>query len=990
MVGSRLHDTRLLENLVKCEKEYQTALTNVLGLSHSSIAALAAYGAALSPTNSRAAVGVAQALSDADDALRSYSDSIDDWREKLGEIRKLDAEIEVAARDREILITRLIKVSKQKPKASSNAASTSSSGTKLAIAQSELQACEAHLATKQQELEELIRSALLDGLEKRCKAMAGCGAIWSQKGREGLVALEHLQNTPAANGSTHPYSSYVPRPAYMRVREGNHSIDSSTSLAPSQSASQVGVNHISPRPSEDTHITTASLGKPLSPIRTSFVMQGGVPSPTQESYRLNIPPAHSIHDNVLPSGTPAGTQEGADDLDLNSSSASEDERNVEVHDNPIRAPAQVQNPAVNAEAGKMAVHGVQIAATELPRSSTTEVHRHGTLSKRHAKPPTTGPAHPPDGQEDGPRKRTSSFSLFGSFAGLFSHRSKSSAASGSRGEPPSPVKTRSRMAERDSSPPRQRTQASGNGWQTRTDRNLREAKHEMVVGSGRAAAESSSEDEGAKKKGFFAKKKNDKSGKGKGKEVGGPSPQGRTSGLLMRKKTAGEPPRRRTRTVDESAALNRLSRVSSDGELHRAHSLSKRRETSPRRSRDDADVRRTGSVPPGPTRSLTHPPPAMNVSPTTPALQDSPPHAKSGKIRKKAPAKHFDDGLGSAGGALLKGAAAASHPQSSQNAATGNTSLGGMGLPSSGGLSRNSTVRSANASVAGARTSSLGRGPGPATAQTQTQTQTHRRSSLQHDGLMAGGSIARGMTASPFQESSLSRSDSIGSRASGSGFPASRGRATGNNLMSIIESPGPSRTHSRDPTSMLEVVKAPSSLTSPTVPTLYLPRASAPSPPPPPVPSKSGDRRASVDGAGPPGSRMVLPSEMPKTKPTVANGSSSPPFSASLPNSHAPGPGPSNSNGVVSRNSSIRSSALAPPPLRSALRNRSPSPFAQQGAGPSSQSPPPPVPAKETPAPFKVDPPPPQPNDDDSASMSSYETGHEEFEESDAPTVQAE
>ncbi|KIO32347.1 hypothetical protein M407DRAFT_4539 [Tulasnella calospora MUT 4182] len=742
MVGSRLHDTRLLENLVKCEKEYQTALANVLGLSHSSVAALAAYGAALSPTNSRAAVGVAQTLSDADDALRSYADSIDDWREKLGEIRKLDAEIEVASRDREILITRLIKVSKQKPKGSSNAVATSSSGTKLAIAQSELQACEAHLATKQQELEELIRSALLDGLEKRCKAMTECGTIWSQKGREGLVALEDLQNAPPANGSTHPYSSYVPRPAYTRMREGNHSMDSNTSLAPSQSASQVGVNHVSPRPSEDTHITTASSGKPLSPIRTSLVMQAAVPSPTHESYRLDIPPAHSINDHVLPSGTPAPTQEGGDELDLNSSSASEDERNVQVHDNPIRAPVHVQTPVVNTEAIKMAVQGGgQIAPPTEPRASTTDFHRHGTLSKRPAKPPTTAPRQQPvehdSGAEDKARKRSSS-SLFGSFAGLFSHRSKSSAASGSRGDPPSPTKTRPRVAERDASPPRHRPQASGSGWQTRTDRNLREGKPEMVVGAGRAAAESSSEDEAAKKKGFFAIKKNDKSGKGKVREVEGPPPGGLAGGFLMRKKTTGsEQVRRRSRTVDEGTATHRLSRHSSDGELHRANSLSKRREVSPRRSRDDADLRRGSSVPPAPQPGPSNPTPTTNPAPT-PASKDTAQQPKGGKIRKKAPAKHFDDGLGSAGGSLLKGAAAAtaaaSHAPSSPNAATGNTSLGGMGLPSSsGGLSRSSTVRSANASVAGGRTTSLGRGPAPV-----GNTQTNRRSSLQHDGLMAG------------------------------------------------------------------------------------------------------------------------------------------------------------------------------------------------------------------------------------------------------------
>ncbi|KAG8963498.1 hypothetical protein FRC00_006240 [Tulasnella sp. 408] len=252
----------------------------------------------------------------------------------------------------------------------------------------------------------------------------------------------------------------------------------------------------------------------------------------------------------------------------------------------------------------------------------------------------------------------------------------------------------------------------------------------------------------------------------------------------------------------------------------------------------------------------------MNSAPA-PAPKDSPQQPKGGKIRTEAPAKHYDDGLGSAGGSLLNGAAAATaaatHAPSSPNAATGNNSLGGMGLPPSGCLSRTTTVRSVNASVAGGRTTSLGRGPAPA------NTQTHRRSSLQHDKLMGGGLINQGMTASTMQESFLSRSDSVGSKASGTGLPASSGRVAGNNLMSIIESPLPSRTQSRDISATLEVVKAPASLTSPTVPTLYLPRASIPSsPPPPPVPSKPVDWRVSLDGAAPSGPKFVLPSELPK------------------------------------------------------------------------------------------------------------------------------
>lgn len=102
MVG-RLNDTRLLENLVKSEKDYYAALIDLLALSHSSVASLTGYGSTLHPACSQAVLGVAECLTAADDGLRGYAESIDDWREKLGEIKRLDLDIENAMRDREIL-----------------------------------------------------------------------------------------------------------------------------------------------------------------------------------------------------------------------------------------------------------------------------------------------------------------------------------------------------------------------------------------------------------------------------------------------------------------------------------------------------------------------------------------------------------------------------------------------------------------------------------------------------------------------------------------------------------------------------------------------------------------------------------------------------------------------------------------------------------------------------------------------------------------------
>ena len=77
--------------------------------------------------------------------------------------------------------------------------SASASSSKLGAAQAELQACEAHLAAKEKELDDLRVSAIRRGLEVRCKAMVECGWNWGEMGKEGLRALEGIENA-AANG----------------------------------------------------------------------------------------------------------------------------------------------------------------------------------------------------------------------------------------------------------------------------------------------------------------------------------------------------------------------------------------------------------------------------------------------------------------------------------------------------------------------------------------------------------------------------------------------------------------------------------------------------------------------------------------------------------------------------------------------------------------------------------------------------------------------
>ncbi|KAF8321203.1 hypothetical protein DL93DRAFT_2043966, partial [Clavulina sp. PMI_390] len=178
--------TRLLNNLLKSTKEYTSSLTSLLVISHTSHSGLQAYASASNPSTVSAIFGVAQALQGADDALVRYAQEVDHWRERLKEVKAAEEEVANILRDREILVTRLIKVSSKKPTRDSvmsipgspNASVLSLNLTpqqRLSAAQAELQGCEKLLSEKQRQLDQIRSIAIRDGLEQRCNALATLG-----------------------------------------------------------------------------------------------------------------------------------------------------------------------------------------------------------------------------------------------------------------------------------------------------------------------------------------------------------------------------------------------------------------------------------------------------------------------------------------------------------------------------------------------------------------------------------------------------------------------------------------------------------------------------------------------------------------------------------------------------------------------------------------------------------------------------------------------
>lgn len=99
----RPSDSRLLVNLLSHEKDYAKQLEALLDSSHASLASFSAYAASSAPPSSQIIIQVAGALASADDALRKYAESLQQWQDQLKSLKRLEDDVANIMRDREIL-----------------------------------------------------------------------------------------------------------------------------------------------------------------------------------------------------------------------------------------------------------------------------------------------------------------------------------------------------------------------------------------------------------------------------------------------------------------------------------------------------------------------------------------------------------------------------------------------------------------------------------------------------------------------------------------------------------------------------------------------------------------------------------------------------------------------------------------------------------------------------------------------------------------------
>ncbi|KAI5116636.1 hypothetical protein M0805_002399 [Coniferiporia weirii] len=496
-------DSRLLSNLLSHEKDYVRSLHSQLDYGQSSLASFSAYAAASPPPASRAISAVASVLIGAHDAFRGYTLAVEEWCEKLKMLKDMEEEVGNIARDREILVDRLIKASKSNPKRrsiissglnGSPSASAPSSSTptldqlsfnnsKLNLAQNELKACEIHLNEKERILTQMRETVLLGGLKARCKALVECGWKWSESGKVGIRALDGPVNQEkddtesTAVRYTHFYSfpwwlihhagplfqKSLPNPFDSGARPSS---DLSSSIAPSQSASQIYLGGAS---SEQYHFSSGGSSQaPHGPTHETGLHNDS------SQFALSLPPAHAIseQDHYFPSLMKAPL-DIADSIESNSTSDEVDESMYEVRENKPFSESSARQKSNGSNAHLPS--GRQSRRNGVGLSSSTSA----PLPTDHAtsRIDSYGASNLNDVQQDPKRRKRTTFPGFGAIAGIFHRRARSSSLSlvSDAGIPSS-----SRTA-----PSSER----GGRWVTRTDHNLKKS----------GQADDSSDDEVAKR-----------------------------------------------------------------------------------------------------------------------------------------------------------------------------------------------------------------------------------------------------------------------------------------------------------------------------------------------------------------------------------------------------------------------------------------------------------------------------------------------------------
>lgn len=211
-------DSRALQNLIKAEKTYVDELLTMSSASLTAASSLHAWGMSETPDLDAATAHVGRLLENAANANKTYAQASEQYREALRDILDREQSIRSIVRDRDILMSRVIKASKRKPTHREMISGDREHHARLLETQRELHACEQTLVNETAALVGVKRRTFKEALTMRTKSMGDLGAIMMDSARNILVFLDSFDaNIPVAPAPVAPMSVPDLHPTYTDI-----------------------------------------------------------------------------------------------------------------------------------------------------------------------------------------------------------------------------------------------------------------------------------------------------------------------------------------------------------------------------------------------------------------------------------------------------------------------------------------------------------------------------------------------------------------------------------------------------------------------------------------------------------------------------------------------------------------------------------------------------------------------------------------------------
>ncbi|WFD18720.1 hypothetical protein MCAP1_000929 [Malassezia caprae] len=185
-------DSRALQSLIKSEKEYVDDLLNATSSAFSAASSLHAWGLSETPDLGQATGHVSRMLESVVNAQKTYSYSLNQYRESLKDMLDREQSIRSIVRDRDILMNRVIKSSQRKPTRREMMKGEEEYQARIFDAQRELQACEQTLANEMASLVGVKRRTFKEAFMMRAKTLGDMGAQMTDCARHILVYLDQF------------------------------------------------------------------------------------------------------------------------------------------------------------------------------------------------------------------------------------------------------------------------------------------------------------------------------------------------------------------------------------------------------------------------------------------------------------------------------------------------------------------------------------------------------------------------------------------------------------------------------------------------------------------------------------------------------------------------------------------------------------------------------------------------------------------------------